>query len=301
MGAGEKLRNPQSLPAFAPGAVLIAAIFLFMGAHASGPMYKWTDANGVVQYSDQPHEGAQALSVSVHPQIRILSAAYGANIDLAGSRDNATQYFRLKCDGHPDCSTRFEVASVTAHGDPYFGHDKTLDIVYACVMASGTTGPAVTVHIGERAERLAPQALSCISTGQSPASNAGDKKMGSADSGTAGTADDSPYGRNLRQVRKSIVGTFTELQHCRFEVGRQTLNAGSLKVFTTLTNVSIAGVPQPTEIRAACTGDVRCMQYTRPDGSVSNENQLKFETSDDGIAANRAFSHLIRLCGGSLP
>lgn len=284
------MRKTLFTSASAQGFILLAALLPFAAAHATGSLYKWTDANGVVQYSDQPHEGAQTLSLNSRPQIRILTATYGANVDPAGSRDNATGFFRQKCDGHADCTTGFDVASVTAHGDPYFGHDKTLDVVYACVMASGIAGPAITVHIGERAERRAPQQLTCTSNGQPPQSDASGEKVGST--------DNSPYGRSVRQLRKSV-GAFTELEHCRFQMGRMTLYAGSLKSSTIMTNVSIAGVAQPTEVRAACTGDVRCMQYTRPDGTVSNENQLMFETTDDGVAANRAFAHLIRLCGGS--
>ena len=294
------MRNRRPLSPLITGVTLVGSIWLFAGAHASGPLYKWTDTNGVVQYSDQPHEGAQALSIGSAPQIKIMSAAYGANVNPASSKDNATRFFRQKCDGRSECTTGFDVSSVTAHGDPYFGHDKTLDIVYACIMTSGTSGPTTTVHIGERAEHRAPQVLSCASTSQPPDSNAGGEKMGGADNGIAGHADDSPYARSLRQMRKSV-GVFTELEHCRFQINRMTLNAGSLKAFTSLTHVSTAGVAQPMQIRAACTADVRCMQYTRADGSVSNENQLMFETSDDGVAANRAFLHLIRLCGGSTP
>jgi hypothetical protein len=183
------------------GCATLLTVALFIGGAQAAPVYKWTDENGMVHYSDQPHEGAQSVPIIRSPRISTVPA--GATPGAAAER--------------------------------------------------GAVIPA--------------------------------------------NADRTPYGHELRILKSSAAGV-AELAHCRFQFGRAKLNLGSLTTFTTMVRPTVGGVVQPVQIRAACAGTDRCIDYSMPDGSLRHEQQLMFEVSDDGIAVHEAFVNLIKLCGG---
>ncbi len=72
-------------------------ISVFMAAPAFAEIYKWTDDQGVVHFSDEPHAGAETLEPGSPPVIETRIPEMPAlDRDEAGDDEAATRYRRLE-------------------------------------------------------------------------------------------------------------------------------------------------------------------------------------------------------------
>lgn len=118
----------------------------------AGPIYKWVDENGVVHYSDQPHENAQKIQLGA-PQT-YKATQYAAS----GEPASAAQQLSYKCAvASPTDQQTFaniNTVGVRAQVDPPPGEDMQIFVMLDGAMVTGqpTSGGQFTLNNVDRGE-----------------------------------------------------------------------------------------------------------------------------------------------------
>jgi Domain of unknown function (DUF4124) len=118
----------------------------------AGPIYKWVDENGVIHYSDQPHENAQKIHLGAPQTYKATQYAE------SGGAASAAQQLSYKCavtsptDQQTFANTT--TVGVIAQVDPPPGEDAQMFVMLDGVMVTGqpTTGGQFTLNNVDRGE-----------------------------------------------------------------------------------------------------------------------------------------------------
>lgn len=89
------VRPRRPLAAYAR-ASLVLALAWSAGVFASTTLYKWTDENGVVHYSDQPHAGAEKIQVAKAQTYRAPPPVPHSTPAPAAGTTTTTRYQRVQ-------------------------------------------------------------------------------------------------------------------------------------------------------------------------------------------------------------
>lgn len=118
----------------------------------AGPIYKWVDENGVVHYSDQPHENAQQIHLSAPQTYKATHYAEPAAAATAAQQLSYTCAVTSPAD--QQSFVNIDTIGVSAQVDPPQAEDAQMFVMLDGVMVSGqpTSGARFTLKNVDRGE-----------------------------------------------------------------------------------------------------------------------------------------------------
>lgn len=117
----------------------------------AGPVYKWVDEDGVVHYSDQPHENAQKIQLSA-PQT--YKATHYAEPEAVSAAQQLSYTCAVTSPADQQTFVNVDTIGVSARVDPPPGEDTQIFVMLDGVMVTGqpTSGAQFTLKNVDRGE-----------------------------------------------------------------------------------------------------------------------------------------------------
>jgi hypothetical protein len=134
--------------------ILFTLLSVACTAALAATVYKWVDENGVVHYSDQPHENAEKVTIAA-PQTYSAQRGYGASATSAAAKKaNPYTSCTVAQPANDETFQNTDSVSVAAQSSPppYGGDQMVLLLDGAKVPNFPTSGGSVTINPIDRGQ-----------------------------------------------------------------------------------------------------------------------------------------------------